>query len=110
MTFAQSVQTCRWAEPTLFLQRPLWLDAWDYPWGCAVDAVPHVLSDVTICHGCRRWAPLVDGCVHPGCDHRQPLIYPGTAAPARRPSDADPRSFRGRRGLFPSQLTGQPDD
>jgi hypothetical protein len=52
-----SVHTCRWAEPTLFLQPPLWYEAWDYPWSCTAGGIARILTDVTACRACPRWQP-----------------------------------------------------
>jgi hypothetical protein len=46
---------CRWAEPTLFLQFPLWMAAEDYPWSCSRDGDHRMLATTTTCHTCRRW-------------------------------------------------------
>jgi hypothetical protein len=49
-------QTCRWAEPTLDQQWPMWLDAWSWPWCCRTeDDVPRLLPATTDCRKCPRW-------------------------------------------------------
>ena len=48
---------CRWATPTLLLEAPWWLDAWDFPWTCVRDPVPHPLPTTDICILCSRWEP-----------------------------------------------------
>jgi hypothetical protein len=47
--------TCRWAEPTLLLARPLWLEAWDTPWTCRRDDAPRPLESTESCVDCPRW-------------------------------------------------------
>jgi hypothetical protein len=48
-------QNCRWAEPTLSLPLPFWLEAWNSPWSCqrTDPARPIELSEE--CATCRRW-------------------------------------------------------
>lgn len=50
-----SVETCRWARPTVRLPYPLWLDAEDKPWSCLRDPEPKSLEDTEVCKGCPRW-------------------------------------------------------
>ena len=50
-----TVQTCRWAEPTLYQDGPYWLDAWNMPWTCRRDGDPRVLDDTDVCAECPRW-------------------------------------------------------
>lgn len=52
----QTPQNCRWAEPTLFLPTPYWLDAWDMPWTCRHDAQP-LLIEPDDCACCAKWEP-----------------------------------------------------
>lgn len=54
-----NVQTCVWAEPTLYQDGPYWLDAWNMPWTCRRDGDPRVLDDTDVCVGCPRWEPRV---------------------------------------------------
>lgn len=73
-----AVHTCRWAEPTLYLSRPLWLEAWDYPWSCTASGVPSVLKDVTVCESCPRWAPAFEHTPNrgrTGCRAHPALIF-----------------------------------
>ena len=57
MTEPRNVQRCRWAEPTLFQESPIWTEAEDYPWSCKADGDPHVVEDTGVCATCGRWAP-----------------------------------------------------
>jgi hypothetical protein len=57
----QSAVTCRWAQPTLFLGPPLWLDAQDTPWTCVRDTTPQPLDSTGVCADCRRWEARVPG-------------------------------------------------
>jgi hypothetical protein len=50
-----NVQQCRWAESTLFLEAPRWLDAWDYPWSCRCKEGYRPLEDTRVCPTCERW-------------------------------------------------------
>lgn len=50
-----SVQTCRWAEPTLYQDGPYWLDAWNMPWTCRRDSDPRLLDATDVCENCPRW-------------------------------------------------------
>lgn len=50
-----TVQTCRWAEPTLYQDGPYWLDAWNMPWTCRRDGDPRTLEDTDVCTNCPRW-------------------------------------------------------
>jgi hypothetical protein len=56
MAERHDVQHCRWAEPTLFLQNPLWTAAEKYPWSCHADGVPRPVEDTHLCTVCGRWA------------------------------------------------------
>lgn len=49
--------TCRWAEATVFLAAPFWLDAEHRPWACLRDAMPRVLDTTEVCVRCSRWEP-----------------------------------------------------
>lgn len=55
MNTNQSVTTCRWARPTLFLHAPYWFEAETCPWTCTCDASLRVLKTTARCTGCRRW-------------------------------------------------------
>lgn len=48
-------QLCRWAEPTLFMPWPVWLEAWTCPWSCLVDGEPRPLVSTEVCRTCPRW-------------------------------------------------------
>lgn len=50
-------QTCRWAQPTLFLPLPYWLEAWNTPWTCERDGVPRHLESTHECADCPRFEP-----------------------------------------------------
>jgi hypothetical protein len=56
MSRPQTVQRCRWAEPTLFQKPPLWTAAEEYPWSCNADGEPRPVADTLICLTCGRWA------------------------------------------------------
>jgi hypothetical protein len=51
----ETVQNCKWAEPTLYQDGPYWLDAWNMPWTCRRDGDPRTLEDTDICQNCPRW-------------------------------------------------------
>ncbi len=51
--------TCRWATPTLFMSRPLWLTAWDAPWTCTYRETPNPLDTTDPCATCVNWEPKV---------------------------------------------------
>ncbi len=55
MKLDHSVQQCRWAESTLFLAAPLWLDAWSYPWSCRSSGAFKPVTDTRSCRSCDRW-------------------------------------------------------
>lgn len=57
MKFHHGVQECRWAEATLFLQAPLWLDASSYPWSCRASGAYRPIIDTRVCRTCERWTP-----------------------------------------------------
>jgi hypothetical protein len=50
-------QSCRWGQPTLFLDYPVWLYAWDSPWTCGHPAHPGPLETAETCASCRHWTP-----------------------------------------------------
>ena len=60
MVRAQSVQTCRWAIPTLFLPWPLWFDATAFEWSCTKGVEPRGIPQPLSCTRCEGWAPA--GC------------------------------------------------
>jgi hypothetical protein len=47
--------TCRWAEPTLFAEPPLWLYANDCSWTCSSGDKPRLLQTANICCSCPQW-------------------------------------------------------
>ncbi len=49
--------TCRWAVPTLYLERPLWIAAWDTPWTCTYREDPAAIETTDRCADCRAWEP-----------------------------------------------------
>jgi hypothetical protein len=51
------IQHCRWAESTLFLSAPEWLQAWDYPWSCRSTGSFRPITDTRTCQTCERWQP-----------------------------------------------------
>lgn len=55
MKIDHSVQQCRWAESTLFLAAPQWLEAWEYPWSCRSSGSFHPIADTRQCRVCDRW-------------------------------------------------------
>ena len=61
MTQVQSVQTCRWATPTLFLPWPLWFDAAEHEWSCTRGTRPHGIPQPESCGKCDGWAPACCG-------------------------------------------------
>lgn len=52
-----SVETCRWARPTVRLPYPYWLDSEDKPWACLREPEPKTLEDTDVCKECPRWDP-----------------------------------------------------
>jgi hypothetical protein len=52
-------QNCRWAEPTLFLTTPEWLEAWNTPWACHRDGT-RLLESTEECAACPRWEAQVE--------------------------------------------------
>jgi len=50
-------QACRWAQPTLFLPLPYWLDAWGMPWSCRRHEPTRLLETTSECAACPRWEP-----------------------------------------------------
>lgn len=55
MSDPSSVETCRWARPTIRAPYPYWLDAEANAWTCLRDKEPHPLEDPATCRGCPRW-------------------------------------------------------
>jgi len=50
-------RTCKWASPTLFLNWPLWLDAWSWEWSCYSHGAFRPLQRPHECRDCPRWRP-----------------------------------------------------
>jgi hypothetical protein len=50
-------QNCRWAEPTLYLPFPYWLEAWSIPWSCHRDGSSRLLETTEQCAACPRFEP-----------------------------------------------------
>jgi hypothetical protein len=57
MNSNRQASSCRWAIPTLLVDAPLWLYAWDAPWACVCDDEPRVLGTTHRCATCGRWEP-----------------------------------------------------
>jgi hypothetical protein len=57
MTVERNVQQCRYAEATLFLAAPMWLDAWQFPWSCRSTGTSKPIADTRVCSECDRWVP-----------------------------------------------------
>ena len=55
MARVQSVSTCRWGTPTLFLPWPLWFDAERCEWSCTRAAQPRPIPDPGTCEVCGGW-------------------------------------------------------
>ncbi len=51
----KDIQHCRWADQTLLLDEPYWLNAWDFPWSCHRTGEPHPVEDTRECRTCARW-------------------------------------------------------
>lgn len=51
----KDIQHCRWADQTLLLDEPYWLNAWDFPWSCHRNGTPHPVEDTRECRTCARW-------------------------------------------------------
>lgn len=49
------VQSCQWAEPSLFLQFPHWLASEDCPWSCLRSLPPRALDTAAACATCPFW-------------------------------------------------------
>jgi hypothetical protein len=69
MTRVQSVQTCRWGTPTLFLPWPRWFDASVFEWSCTRGQTPHGLPDSQRCATCPNWKPPAAAPAHHEDDH-----------------------------------------
>jgi hypothetical protein len=69
-----TVQNCRWAQPTLFLPLPLWLEAWETPWSCRRREPTRLVESATECAMCRSWEPrsLGDAAGEIAAAHRVP--------------------------------------
>ena len=57
MAERMSVETCRWAKPTIRAPFPQWLEAESKAWTCFRDAEPRALEDPSVCQECPRWQP-----------------------------------------------------
>ena len=55
LEFRYTPQHCRWAEPTLYLPLPFWLDGWDSPWSCRRGDPPRPIESTEECATCPRW-------------------------------------------------------
>ncbi len=51
----RTAKNCAWAEPTLFLPLPFWVDAWNAPWTCRRDPAKRLIEDTRDCADCPRW-------------------------------------------------------
>lgn len=60
MEMRRTPQNCRWAQPTLFLPLPYWLEAWNMPWTCIRDGAPRHLDSTEECSDCPRFEPRAD--------------------------------------------------
>jgi hypothetical protein len=70
MAGAQSIQTCRWGSPTLFLPWPYWSLASDNEWSCTRGEAPRGIDDPRLCATCRYWAvAMAAGAQRHGDDH-----------------------------------------
>ncbi len=76
MADPRTVQRCRWAEPTLFAEEPIWTEAEEFPWSCRADGAPHVVEDTTLCTTCGRWVPR-----DAVCDEGKGCNCPGAVKP-----------------------------
>lgn len=56
MIKVQSVQTCRWGSPTLFLPWPFWLELAGDEWSCTRGLALRGLADPSACGRCAYWA------------------------------------------------------
>lgn len=66
----KNVQQCRWAESTLFLAAPQWLDAWEFPWSCRSTGTFQPVADTRACCACDRWESR-DSATGCGCTPRE---------------------------------------
>jgi hypothetical protein len=64
MADVQSVQTCRWGSPTLFLPWPLWYDATRFEWSCTRGARPRGIDEASHCRVCPNWTPAASAGRH----------------------------------------------
>ena len=51
----RSASNCKWAQPTVFLPLPYWINAWDTPWTCERDGHLRHIADTSECANCPRW-------------------------------------------------------
>ena len=61
MATPQSVHSCHWSQPTLFLPFPLWFEAVHFEWSCLRGAQPRHIPDPHDCASCRGWTPVAAG-------------------------------------------------
>lgn len=73
----KDIQHCRWADQTLLLDEPYWLNAWDFPWSCHRNGAPHPVEDTRECRTCARWERR----------DAEPPMDEGTKDEGRRPKD-----------------------
>ena len=55
METVHAPQNCKWAEPTLYLPLPYWLEAWNNPWSCRRDEPARPLQTTDECRTCVNW-------------------------------------------------------
>jgi hypothetical protein len=56
MNSTHAASTCRWAEPTVFAEPPLWFYANDCFWTCSSGNKPRLLQTTNTCCSCPQWA------------------------------------------------------
>jgi len=69
MAEAQSIQTCKWGTPTLFLPWPFWVIASDQEWSCTRGVEPRGIDEPRLCATCRYWAIATGPQPRHGDDH-----------------------------------------
>ena len=67
-------RTCRYATPTLFLQWPHWLDAWEWPWSCAREGRLRLMPSDAGCRQCPRWELREPGATPAAFDPSQTTV------------------------------------
>lgn len=55
-------QSCSWGIPTLYLDFPAWLSAWDAPWTCRHPAHAGPIETTEFCTTCPHW--LCESALH----------------------------------------------